>query len=58
MARKIKDVNAGVTVLINPHNSKKLVKITKKTRRTFATEANMAVEDYDPKIIKYRDDGK
>ncbi len=58
MARKIKDVNAGVTVMINPANSKKLVRITKKTRRTFSTEVNIAVEDYDPKIVKYKCDGR
>ncbi len=58
MARPVKNVKFGVAVKINPKNSKKIVKITDKTRRTFATEVNMAVEDYDPKVIKYRDDGR
>ncbi len=58
MPRKIKDVKEGVAVKINATNSKKIVKITDKTHRTFATEVNLAVEEYDPKIHKYRDDGK
>ncbi len=48
----------GVGVKITGKNAVKIIKITDKTRRTFATEVNIAVEDYDPKIHKYRDDGK
>ncbi len=58
MARPIKDTKKGVAVKINASNSKKIVRITDKTHRTFATEVNLAVEEYDPKVIKYRDDGK
>ncbi len=59
MARPIKNVESGVAVKINPKNSKKIIKITKKTHRTFATEVNIGVENYaDSKIHKYRDDGR
>ncbi len=58
MARPVKNVKFGVAVKINPKNSKKIVKITDKTRRTFATEVNLAVEEYDPKVVKYVDDGR
>ncbi len=58
MARPIKNAKSGVAVKINPKNSKKVIRITDKTHRTFATEVNLAVEEYDPKVIKYKDDGK
>ncbi len=58
MARPVKNVKFGVAVKINPKNSKKIVKITDKTRRTFATEVNIAVEVYHPKVVKYRDNGR
>lgn len=59
MARPVKNVECGVAVKINPKNSKKILKITKKTHRTFASEVNVGVEQYaDEKIAKYRDDGR
>ncbi len=57
MPRKVENKD-GVTVKINRPNSNKVIKIIRKTKRQFATEVNLAVEEYDPKVIKYRDDGK
>ncbi len=58
MARKISNAKNGVAVKINPKNSKKVIKITGKTHRTFATEVNLAVEEYDPRVVKFKDNGK
>ena len=59
MARPIKNAESGVAVKINPKNSKKILKITSKTHRTFATEVNLGVEEYaDKKIRYYKDDGR
>ncbi len=58
MARQISNVKNGVAVKINPKNSKKVIKITGKTHRTFATEVNLAVEEYDPKVVYRKDDGR
>ena len=59
MPNKVKNLKTGVMVKINPSNSKKIVKLTGKTHRTFASEVNVAVEEYaDAKIVKYRDDGR
>jgi hypothetical protein len=48
----------GVGVKISGKNSEKVIKIIKKTHRTFATEVNIAVEEYDPKVIRYVDNGR
>ncbi len=48
----------GVGVKITGKNSEKVIKIIKKTHRTFATEVNIAVDEYHPRVVKYRDDGK
>ncbi len=58
MPNKVKNVKTGVSVKINPSNSKKIVKITGKTHRTFATEVNIAVDEYSPRAIKFKDDGR
>jgi len=59
MAKPIKNPKKGVAVKINPQNSKKILKITDKTHRTFATEVNLGVEEYaDKKIREYKDDGR
>jgi hypothetical protein len=56
---KVKNVKTGVMVKVNPSNSKKIVRITEKTHRTFAAEVNVGVEQYaDKQIHKYKDDGK
>ncbi len=57
MPRKIENKD-GVTVKINRSNSNKVIKIIRKTKRQFATEVNMAVEDYEPKVVKFKDDGR
>ncbi len=48
----------GVGVKISGKNSLKIIKITDKTHRTFATEVNLAVEEYDPKVVYRRDNGR
>lgn len=59
MARKITDPKKGVAVRITPDNSKKVIKVIEKTHRTFASEVNVAVEEYaDKKIHEYKDDGR
>lgn len=59
MPRKLKNLATGIMVMINSANSRKIVKLIKKTRRTFATEVNVGVEEYaDKKIAEYRDNGK
>ncbi len=59
MGRPITDAKKGVAVKINPANAKKIIKITRKTHRTFASEVNVGVEEYaDKKIRHYRDDGR
>ena len=42
----MKDPKNGVGVLINGKTAIKLIQIIKKTRRTFTTEVNIAVEEY------------
>ena len=59
MPNKVKNLKTGVMVKINPSNSKKIVRLTGKTHRTFASEVNVAVEEYaDKQIHKYKDDGR
>jgi hypothetical protein len=59
MPNKVKNLGTGVMVKINPSNSKKVVRITKKTHRTFASEVNLGVEEYaDKKIVQFKDNGK
>ena len=59
MARKITNAKKGVTVKIEGKNALKVLKVIDRTHRTFASEVNVAVEEYaDAKIIKYRDDGR
>ncbi len=59
MPNKVKNLETGVMAKINPCNSKKIVRITKKTHRTFAAEINVAVEEYaDAKVLKFKDDGR
>ncbi len=59
MARPVKNVESGVAVKINPKNSKKILRITSKTHRTFASEVNVGVEEYADKKLAYRkDDGR
>jgi hypothetical protein len=48
----------GVGVRISGKNAVKIIKITDKTHRTFATEVNIAVEEYDPKVVRFKDNGK
>ncbi len=58
MPRKVENKD-GVTVKINRSNAKKIIKIIRKTKRTFVAETNKGVEEYaDATIIKFRDDGK
>ncbi len=53
------DPSKGVGVKISGKNAKKIIKITRKTHRTFASEVNVGVEEYaDAKIRHYRDDGR
>ena len=59
MAQKIKDAKKGVAVKISGRNAQKMLKVIDKTHRTFASEVNVAVEEYaDAKIVQYRDNGK
>ncbi len=46
VAQRIKDAKKGVMVKISPSNSKKIVRITEKSRRTFSTEVNFVIEEY------------
>lgn len=49
----------GVGVKITGENAVKVMKVIEKTRRTFSTEVNIAVEEYaDKKIVEYKDDGR
>jgi len=49
----------GVGVKISGKNAVKIIKITNKTHRTFATEVNIGVEEYADKKLAYRrDDGR
>ena len=59
MANKMTDPKKGVGVKITGKNAEKIIKIIKKTHRTFATEVNLGVEEYaDHKIVQYKDNGK
>ena len=59
MARKITNVKKGVAVKISGRNAQKVLKVIDKTRRTFASEVNIGIEEYaDKKIIEFRDDGR
>lgn len=59
MARKITDAKKGVSVKIEGKNAVKVLKITEKTHRTFASEVNVGIEEYaDKKIHQYKDDGR
>lgn len=59
MSRPIKNVKAGVAVKISPCNAGKVAQIIKRTKRTFASEVNMAVEEYaDKKIVQFKDNGE
>lgn len=59
MARKISNAKKGVSVKIEGKNAVKVCKVIEKTHRTFASEVNVAVEEYtDKKIVKYKDDGR
>ncbi len=57
MPRKVENKD-GVTVKINRSNANKIIKIIRKTKRTFVAETNVAVEEYDPKVVYRRDDGR
>ena len=58
VAQKIKDAKKGVAVKISGRNAQKVLKVIDKTRRTFASEVNIGVEEYtDKKIAEYKDDG-
>ncbi len=53
------DPKKGVGVKISGKNAVKIIRITKKTHRTFASEVNVGVEEYADKKLAYRkDDGK
>lgn len=59
VARQITNPRKGVSVKIDGKNAQKIIKITKKTHRTFATEVNIGVEEYaDQKLAYRKDDGK
>ena len=59
MARKITNAKKGVSVKIEGKNAIKVLKVIDKTHRTFASEVNVAVEEYaDQKIVQYKDNGK
>lgn len=59
MARKITNAKKGVSVKIEGKNALKILKITDKTHRTFASEVNVGIEEYaDDKIRRYKDDGR
>ncbi len=57
MPRKVENKD-GVTVKINRPNANKVIKIIRKTKRQFATEVNLAVEEYDPKVVRFKNDGR
>lgn len=58
MAQKIKDAKKGVAVKIIGRNAQKVLKVIDKTRRTFASEVNIGIEEYaDRKIAEYKDNG-
>ena len=49
----------GVGVKITGENAVKVMKVIEKTRRTFSTEVNIAVEEkMDERILKFKDNGK
>ena len=59
MARKITNAKKGVSVKIEGKNAIKVLKVIDKTHRTFASEVNVAVEEYaDQKITEHKDDGR
>jgi hypothetical protein len=59
MPAKMTNPKEGVGVRISGKNAVKILKVIDKTHRTFATEVNVAVEEYaDKKIHQYKDDGK
>ncbi len=59
VANNMTNPSKGVGVRITGKNAKKIIKITKKTHRTFASEVNVGVEEYADKKLAYRrDDGK
>jgi hypothetical protein len=59
MSRPIKDPKHGVAVKILPCNARKVIQVIKKTKRSFASEVNVAVEEQmDAKIVKFKDDGR
>ena len=56
MARKITNAKKGVSVKIEGKNALKVLKVIDKTHRTFASEVNVAVEEYaDQKITELED---
>lgn len=53
------DPKKGVSVKISGQNSQKILKVIKDTRRTFANEVNIGVEEYaDQKLAYRKDDGR
>ena len=49
----------GVGVKIEGKTAVKVMKVIEKTRRTFSTEVNIAVEEkMDEQIARYKDDGR
>ena len=59
MAQKIKNPKDGVAVKISGRNALKVLRVTDKTRRTFASEVNIGIEDYtDRKIAEFKGNGK
>jgi len=52
------DPKKGVGVKISGKNAVKIIKITSKTHRTFASEVNVGIEEYaDKKLVQYKDNG-
>lgn len=58
MARKITNAKKGVSVKIEGKNAVKVLKVINKTHRTFASEVNVAVEEYADQKLKYKDNGR
>ena len=59
MARKITNAKRGVSVKIEGENAVKVLKVIEKTKRSFSSEVNVAVEEkMDERILKFKDNGK
>ncbi len=58
MPRKVENKD-GVTVKIDHSNANKIIRIIRKTKRTFKAETNVGIKEYaDAKLAFRKDDGR